>query len=181
MKGAKPKQDAIRRGITDAYGLAKAESVGISMPEDVANDPVQSEIWAWLVPPANNFSTQDIPQLKELVFWHAVYAQAQQALQSENGTIHIFDKIGNKPFKTPDGRDIPLVRKNPAIAILKDASAEIRMLSDQLGLSPLARSRIGLMDAVKVKSAADTAAMFKSIDAAYGLPEPEELEVVEED
>ena len=40
-----------------------------------------------------------------------------------------------------------------------------------LGLSPLARSRIGLMDAATVKTAADTAAMFRSIDAAYERPE----------
>lgn len=40
-----------------------------------------------------------------------------------------------------------------------------------LGLSPLARSRIGLMDATTVKTAADTASMFKSIDAAYGSDE----------
>ena len=52
MKGAKPKHDAIRRGITDAYGLAaKTDAAGVLMPEDIALDPVQSEIWAWLCPP----------------------------------------------------------------------------------------------------------------------------------
>ena len=54
---------------------------------------------------------------------------------------------------------------------MKEASAEIRALSDMLGLSPLARSRIGLMDAATVKTAADTASMFRTIDAAYGLAE----------
>ena len=51
---------------------------------------------------------------------------------------------------------------------LKRASSEIRAFSDMLGLSPLARSRIGLMDATTVKTAADTAAMFAAIDDAYG-------------
>lgn len=174
MKGAKPKHDAIRRGLSDSYGLAVREgSSGVLMPQDIAEDPVQSEIWAWLAPPVNSFTEQDIPTLRLLTYWHAVARQAEQAIHSEDGKIAIFDKIGVKPFKNADGREIPLVRKNPALTILKEASAEIRALSDMLGLSPLARSRIGLMDATATKTAADTAAMFKSIDAEYELPESE--------
>lgn len=172
MKGAKPKHNAIRRGLSDSYGLAVREgSSGVLMPQDIAEDPVQSEIWAWLAPPVNSFTEQDIPTLRLLTYWHAVASQAEQAIHSEDGKIAIFDKIGVKPFKTPDGREVPLVRKSPALTILKEASSEIRALSDMLGLSPLARSRIGLMDATATKTAADTAAMFKSIDAAYELPE----------
>ena len=172
MKGAKPKHDAIRRGLSDSYGIARKEgSVGVAMPEDIAQDPVQSEIWAWIAPPSNNFTEQDIPTLRLLTYWHAVAKQAEQVLHGDGGRVNIFDKIGVKPYKTPDGREVPLMRKNPAITILKEASTEIRALSDMLGLSPLARSRIGLMDAATVKTAADTAAMFKSIDAAYELPE----------
>lgn len=174
MKGAKPKHDAIRRGLSDSYGLAVREgSSGVLMPQDIAQDPVQSEIWAWLAPPVNSFAEQDIPTLRLLTYWHAVARQAEQAIHSEDGKIAIFDKIGVKPFKTADGREVPLVRKNPALTILKEASSEIRALSDMLGLSPLARSRIGLMDATATKTAADTAAMFRSIDAAYELPEAE--------
>ncbi len=173
MKGAKPKQNAIRRGLSDAYGLAASDGVGVTMPPDIQRDPVQSEIWAWLAPPVNNFSEQDVPTLRLLTYWHAVAQQAEQAIHSEGGKINIFDKIGVKPYKTQDGKEVPLVRKNPALTILKEASSEIRALSDMLGLSPLARSRIGLMDATTVKTAADTSAMFKSIDAAYELPASE--------
>lgn len=174
MKGAKPKHNAIRRGLSDSYGLAVQDGgTGVLMPRDIAQDPVQSEIWAWLAPPVNSFTEQDIPTLRLLTYWHAVARQAEQAIHSEDGKIAIFDKIGVKPFKNADGREIPLVRKNPALTILKEASSEIRALSDMLGLSPLARSRIGLMDATSTKTAADTAAMFKSIDAAYELPESE--------
>lgn len=182
MKGAKPKHNAIRRGLSDSYGLAVREgSSGVLMPQDIAEDPVQSEIWAWLAPPVNSFTEQDIPTLRLLTYWHAVAQQAEQAIHSEDGKIAIFDKIGVKPFKTADGREVPLVRKNPALTILKEASSEIRALSDMLGLSPLARSRIGLMDATATKTAADTAAMFRSIDAAYELPEAEVVIVDAED
>mgnify|MGYP003369209050 FL=1 len=180
MKGAKPKHNAIRRGLSDSYGLAAQDSAGVVMPADIAEDPVQSEIWAWIAPPVNSFTEQDIPTLRLLTYWHAVAHQAEQAIHSEDGKIAIFDKIGVKPFKTPDGREVPLVRKSPALTILKEASSEIRALSDMLGLSPLARSRIGLMDATATKTAADTAAMFRSIDAAYELPEVEVV-VDEED
>lgn len=180
MKGAKPKNNAIRRGLSDSYGLAVQDSAGVVMPADIAEDPVQSEIWAWIAPPVNSFTEQDIPTLRLLTYWHAVAHQAEQAIHSEDGKIAIFDKIGVKPFKTPDGREVPLVRKSPALTILKEASSEIRALSDMLGLSPLARSRIGLMDATATKTAADTAAMFRSIDAAYELPEVEVV-VDEED
>lgn len=172
MKGRKPQQGAIRRGASDSYALAAPEGRrGVAMPPDITADPVQSEIWAWIAPPVNGFTEQDMPNLRLLVYWHAVAAQAQQSLRSENGAVRIFDKIGVKPFKAADGRSIPLVRKNPALTVMKEASTEIRALSDMLGLSPLARSRIGLMDAATVKTAADTAAMFRTIDAAYGLPE----------
>lgn len=151
------------------------------MPQEVASDPVQSKIWEWICPPTNNFTQQDIPSLMALCFWHATFLQAKQSISSAggDGTIEIYDKIGEKPFTGKDGEPLPLVKKHPAITIMKEASSEIRALSDQLGLSPLARSRIGLMDAATVKTAADTAAMFRSIDAAYcidGPDEPLELE-----
>lgn len=181
MKGRKPQHDAVRRGLSDAYGLAETdgEARGVTMPEDIAKDPVQSEIWAWVAPPVNNFTEQDVPTLRLLTYWHAVAQQAEQAIHAEDGRLNIFDKIGVKPYKTPDGREVPLVRKNPALTILKEASTEIRALSDMLGLSPLARSRIGLMDATKTKTAMDTAAMFRTIDAAYELPQEVEAVIVD--
>ena len=170
MKGRKPQHDAIRRGVSDSYSLAKPEERrGVVMPADISQDPVQSEIWGWLAPPVNSFTEQDMPTLRLLTFWHAVAAQAQQAIHSGDGRIAVFDKIGVKPKELTDGKAVPLVRKNPALQVLKEASAEIRALSDMLGLSPLARSRIGLMDATTVKTAADTAAMFRSIDDAYAI------------
>lgn len=177
MKGRKPQHDAVRRGVRDSYALAKPEEVrGVAMPDDIAADPVQSEFWAWIAPPVNNFTEQDIPNLRLLVYWHAVAAQAQQWLSNPNGdgSVAILDQIGVKQIKGKE--NAPLWRKNPVLQVLKEASAEIRALSDMLGLSPLARSRIGLMNATMVKTAADTAAMFRTIDAAYGLPEVEDAE-----
>ena len=147
MKGRKPQDGAVRRGLRDSYGLAKPdERIGLQMPGDIAIDPVQSELWAMLVPPVNRFVPEDEPNLRRLVYWHAIAAQAQKEMQCGGG-IDIADK--------------------DTLRALKVASTEIRALSDMLGVSPLSRSRIGLMDAATVKTAAETASMFKSIDAAY--------------
>lgn len=171
MKGRKPKQDAVRRGLSEYPALAHVDASvlepdqlrGVVMPPDIAEDPVQSQIWLWVAPPINTFTDQDIPNLRLLVYWHAVAAQAQTEMAAENGSVAVFGKV-----RTEDGDKMV---KSPAVQVLKTASTEIRALSDMLGLSPLARSRIGLLNATTVKTAADTAAMFKSIDAAYALPE----------
>lgn len=114
---------------------------GVSMPEDIARDPVQSAIWQELAPEGDNgFTEQDIPNLSLLCYWHAVAKQAREAIAKGDGHINIFDRIGTKPYKTDDGRSVPLVRKNPALTVLKEATAEIRMLSDMLGISPRART-----------------------------------------
>lgn len=178
MKGRKPQDGAIRRGLKDRYGLAE-ERRGVAMPPEVASDLVQSEIWSLIAPPVNNFTEADIPTLKLLVYWHALAAQVQQDMAGPYGTIRALEQIGEKEGE--DGEPgAPVTRKHPGVAVLKTCSTEIRALSDQLGLSPLARSRIGLMDAVTVKTAADTAAMFQSIDAAYAKYLPGgEAEVVE--
>ncbi len=148
-RGRKPKADAIRRGLKDAYGLqaSSGDSVGLQMPESIASDDELADIWAWIAPPTNNFSEQDMPNLVLLANWHKIASQA--------------------------------IRDND-IPNLKRASSEIRAYSDMLGLSPLARSRIGLMDATIVKTAADTAKLFDTIDDAYGdLPEVIEIEAVD--
>lgn len=176
MKGRKPQHDAKRRKQTDAFTAAAIapapeEVRGVVMPADIASDPVQSKIWEWLAPPVNGFTDQDVPTLRLLCYWHAVAAQAQSEMAGAEGGVAIFDRM-----ETESGDKVV---KSPAVQVLKTASTEIRALSDMLGLSPLARSRIGLINATTVKTAADTAAMFKSIDAAYGLPEPAQGEVVE--
>lgn len=185
MRGRKPQADAVRRGLTDQLLLAERgeRRYGVTAPDDIAADPIQSEIWDWLVPEVNHFSEQDIPQLRELVMWHAVFEQARQTVMAPDGSgrIAIFDRIGDKPILDANGKPLPLFKKHPALSVMKEASAEIRALSDHLGLSPLARSRIGLFQTTAAKTAAETAQMFLDMESAY--PEIDaayaEAEVVE--
>lgn len=190
MKGRKPQKGAVRRGVKDAYTPAKPPAakghggamtqlqayhdtpkelrVGVRMPEDIAADPLKAEIWATVAPAVNGFADSDLPTLRLLVHWHAVAEMAVAEMEAGTG-LDPFTRVGG------------VARKSDTVTVLKQASAEIRALSDMLGLSPLARTRIGLMDAAKVKTAAETAAMFQSIDAAYGiLPAEAEVRDVED-
>lgn len=114
---------------------------GVSIPEDIALDPVQSAIWGEIAPEGRNgFSEQDIPNLRLLCYWHAVARQAQEAISSGGGRMGILERIGTKPYKSEGGASEPLMRKSPALAVLKDATAQVRALSDLLGISPRLRA-----------------------------------------
>ena len=170
MKGRKPDAMAVRRGLSQ---LPRQETQrGIAMPDDIASDPVRSKIWSWVCPEVNTFAPQDVPIVRELVTWHAVFLQCEKEVMNENGSSNLIVPVGSS------GKGAT----SPYLSQMKTASSEIRALSEMLGLSPLARSRIGLMDATTVKTAADTAAMFAAIEDAYGaLPEAEILEVEAQD
>lgn len=116
--------------------------MAVTMPDDIAADPVQREIWALLAPDGNRFAEQDVPNLSLLCFWHAVAMEARRQM-SKGGKPALFDPISVKPFAQDNGKPLFMVRKSPALAVLKEATAEIRLLSDMLGVSPSARSRMG--------------------------------------
>lgn len=122
--------------------------MAVSMPDDIAADPVQSGIWTALAPDGNRFAEQDVPNLRLLCFWHAVAQEAQRQM-SKGGKLGLFDPISVKPFTQDNGKPLFMVRKSPALAVLKEATAEIRLLSDVLGATPSARSRMGAESAPK--------------------------------
>ena len=114
----------------------------VEIPQDMAQDEAQAAIWAEVCPDNNRFTPQDVPALRLLVFWHAVAKEAQRQM-AHGGRLAIFDPIAVKPFTDASGKAPYMVRKSPALAVLKEATSEIRSLSDALGLTPAARSRMG--------------------------------------
>lgn len=114
----------------------------VEIPQDIVQDAAQAAIWAELVADDSRFTEQDVPALRLLCFWHAVAMEAQRQM-THNGKLAIFDPIALKPFTDASGKAPFMVRKSPALAVLKEATAEIRALSDALGLTPAARSRMG--------------------------------------
>lgn len=111
----------------------------IEMPQEVANDPVQAAIWEQLTA-RRTFAQEDAPTLALLCYWHAVANQAREAMALGGNEIEILDATAYKPIRGKGGKRLKMMRKNPALTVLKEASAEIRALSDQLGLSKSARN-----------------------------------------
>ena len=109
------------------------------MPESVASDDYQSQIWA-SVTASGRFSDEDAPNLALLCYWHAVANQAREAMALGGNEIEILDATAYKPIRGKGGKRLKMMRKNPALTVLKEASTEIRALSDQLGLSKSARN-----------------------------------------
>jgi len=112
----------------------KEGAILVRIPEDIAADPIQAGIWAELCPEGNAFEASDLPNLRLLCFWHAVAREAQKQIQHK-GKLSIFDPIAFKPFRDSTGAAVPLVRKSPALTVLKEASSEIRALSEALGIT----------------------------------------------
>lgn len=111
----------------------------IEMPQEVASDPVQAAIWEQLTA-RRTFAQEDAPTLALLCYWHAVANQAREAMDLGGNEIEILDATAYKPIRGKGGKRLKMMRKNPALTVLKEASTEIRALSDQLGLSKSARN-----------------------------------------
>ena len=111
----------------------------IEMPQEVASDPVQAAIWEQLTA-RRTFAQEDAPTLALLCYWHAVANQAREAMALGGNEIEILDATAYKPIRGKGGKRLKMMRKNPALTVLKEASTEIRALSDQLGLSKAARN-----------------------------------------
>lgn len=111
----------------------------IEMPQEVASDPVQAAIWEQLTA-RRTFAQEDAPVLALLCYWHAVANQAREAMAIGGNEIEILDATAYKPIRGKGGKRLKMMRKNPALTVLKEASTEIRALSDQLGLSKSARN-----------------------------------------
>lgn len=79
-------------------------------------------------------------RLALLCYWHAVANQAREAMALGGNEIEILDATAYKPIRGKGGKRLKMMRKNPALTVLKEASTEIRALSDQLGLSKSARN-----------------------------------------
>lgn len=93
----------------------------LEKPEAVASDPVKSAKWDE-VTACRAFAPADVPALSLLCQWHKVAQQASEELESFGvGTAYQTEAGDLKPF--------------PQIATLKAASAEIRALNKQLGLT----------------------------------------------
>lgn len=91
-------------------------------PPSVEGNPVKSRIWDDITS-KNDLRDSDIPTIELLCHWHAVAARCMEDMDV-GGDVQV--AYSNK---------MDDIKALPQIATLKQASAEIRAISKQLGLS----------------------------------------------
>ena len=152
-QGRKPKTDAIRRQ-RDTQPVAFVEH--LEMPAVVAGNDLMRECWEWTVADSTHFHAADVPMLTSLAYWWAVQRQCMTNLSAGAGVVTQVDTAMGP-------------RQDPDIRTLQLATNQIRQLSSELGIGPLARTRMGLMKMATVSMAADLPErVFKMLDEHYG-------------
>lgn len=101
----------------------------IRKPAAVENDPYKSAKWDELTA-GRSFAQSDAPTLALLCQWHKVADTAMDEL----------DHFGGETAYTNDMGDL---KAFPQISTLKTASAEIRQLNKQLGITDTAEPETG--------------------------------------
>lgn len=156
-RGRKPDALAVRRGSSTA-DVPAAAGAGVSKPPAVAASAPMSALWDQLVGSGRAFQPQDAPYIEQLVFALETARQCRMNLLDENGNVRVLVGRG-EPLE--DGTYLDY-RENPWLSALEKATAQSLKLADALGLTPLARARLGLTQA----SAVATVSIAEQIYAA---------------
>ena len=163
-RGRKPKANAQRRGGTRPTDLASPAPAAVVLdqavrkPERIAENPLQSECWDNLVGLGFGFEACDLPLLEAYCFWYSVLRQAQSNTIGIDGRVttllHVVDG---------DGNPVGVAGVNPDIKTAEKATNMLRHLGDALRISPAARDKAALMQAVTKSTQADV--VRKTIDS----------------
>lgn len=93
----------------------------IRKPNTIASDPFKSAKWDEITE-GRTFTTSHIPTLTLLIQWYAVVERCIEDMDEANGQVAYQNDMGDlKPL--------------PQISTMKQASAEIRQLNKQLGIT----------------------------------------------
>lgn len=157
-KGRKPKADAQRRGgakpvpVEVLVAPSRAQIIEpekVQKPAHVAANPLQSECWDTLVAASGNFAPCDAPLLEAYCYWYAVLRQAQSNTITDDGRV-----VTLCGQYSQDG-DLLRNVANPDIHTAEKATNMLRQLGDALNMTPTARDRAGLMQAMTKSTQAD--------------------------
>ena len=177
-RGRKPEANAQRRGGHEPVQVLNA-SVDpgypvLAKPISVSMNPVMSECWDVLIGNAPCFDERDIPLLESYCFWYAVFCEASQSMMTLDGRVSTtVEKVDPETLEPMPGEAKP----NPNLRTAEKATEMLRKLGDALNISPTARVRAGLMQAMTVSTVEDLArrtgegyARFKAQQAKGALP-----------
>lgn len=153
-RGPKPKKNAIRRGGYQPQNMGEAAIIPaepLAKPPSIAGNPTLSPLWDSLVGASPNFQESDVPLLASYVSWYAVFLATQQELIDDEGEVHTVlvpeDEDGNpNPY---------LSKPHPDVLTMQKATDMLMKLGDRLNLTPNARDRMNLVQAMTKSTQAD--------------------------
>lgn len=147
MRGRKPKAAAVRRG--GSSGIEPAGRAGhAGMTPFVASVPALADTWSTLFGDGSAFQPCDEPAMESLAWWVHALRQLQASMTGEDGAIDTLERAVGDDGMVRCG---PL----PTFAQAKQATDMVMKLSDQLGVSPLGRARMGVAQAAAGSAALD--------------------------
>ena len=153
-RGRKPKANAIRRGGAQPLQARTVEAPAqLRPPASVEANPTMAACWE-LVVGAAPYTPADVPQLEAYCYWYAVLQQCMQQTITADGRVVTMYARKDEAGRTDPGS----VRTNPDIRTAEKATAMLRQLGAELNLSPVARARAGLLDAMTKSTQADVIA-----------------------
>lgn len=172
VKGRKPKENAVRRKNNQpAKKKVQAEELvatavpiepTLAKPKSVTDNPTMEKCWNLIVGDGAQYTEADVPGLEQMCYWYAVYQQCMQNTLLPDG------RIITKVARVVDGKeDTSTTKQHPDIKTAQQAANMFRQLASEYGVSPLARQRLGLMDAMKRSTQADLVKKTEELFARF--------------
>lgn len=169
MRGRKPKAAAARRGGAALPAPCDGPRHAAMTPL-VASTPSLAATWATLFGDGSAFQRCDEPVMESLAWWTQALHQLQASMLGEDGSIDTLERACGPEGEVRCG-------PRPTFAQAKQATDMVAKLSDQLGISPLGRARMGVAQAAAGGAALD---ISRRIAEAMERRESAPVEVVGE-
>lgn len=158
--GRMPDAHAIRRTKDKAVIIPETvEASSLTPPETVLAHPHMTELWSSLVGSGIAYEERDIPLIEQLVWDFETVEQCRARVMGADGQMKLMIPVGEPD---PDTGEYLKFIPNPYLKQMREAMTEGLKLADQLGLSPMARARLGLTQAA---GKAATLSIAETIDA----------------
>jgi hypothetical protein len=153
-KGRRPQADAVRRGRTPATELEAVQretgvAKGLTVPHLVATDPHMSELWHQVVGDGRAYTDQDVPIIMAYITNLDMAEKLRQHLYGPDG---LETCLGLGP-ESEDG--FGRVQSSPYFDQYQKCVAQGLRLAQELGATPLSRSRLGVSRVTEQSMALD--------------------------
>lgn|GEM_PF-6660723 len=140
-RGRKPKANAIRRSSGPPVSIQTAEPANdISKPDIVGMNDAMSRCWDVTVATNPSFRECDVPLLTSYCYWFAVLERATAGTMELDGSVTTKDGSG---------------RQLADVKTAEKATKMLLQLGEALNISPTARDRAGLVQAMTKSTQAD--------------------------